>query len=102
MTENGNKQFVRSFILPAIELLIVSSLLLAFAFYGRHHLVEGNPRHNFLQLLFFACVFGGVFIVEARLHALFEKRRVFVKATKLQSRLRPSLSEYHGLSNHRG
>jgi hypothetical protein len=82
MTEKGNKQFMRSLMLPAIELLVVLSLFLGFAFYGRHHLVDGTPRHDLLKLLFFACVFGGAFIVQARLHAILEKRGVFVVEKK--------------------
>jgi len=82
MTEKGNKQFMRSFILSAIELLVVLSIFLGFPFYGRHHLVDGTPRHDLLKLLFFASVFGEAFIVQVRLHAILEKRRVFVVEEK--------------------
>lgn len=54
-----------------MELVVVWALILSFAFYGRHHVMEGDPRHDFVKLLFFACLFGGAFIIEARLYALF-------------------------------
>jgi len=76
MTENAKRSFLRSLFLPVIELVAVSTLLMSFAFYGRHHLVEGNPRDDFVKLLFFACLFGGAFIMEARLYALLRRGNV--------------------------
>jgi len=82
MAETSKRSFVKSFLLPGMELLVVVTLLLGFAFHGRYHLEDTNPRHDFVKLLFFACVFGGVLIMEARLHALFEKRGVFIVEKK--------------------
>jgi len=65
-------------LLPATELVVVCALLLSLAFYDRNHFEVGSPRHDFARLLFFTCVFGGAFIVEARLNALLRKRRVFI------------------------
>lgn len=61
-----------------MELVAVWAILMSFAFYGRHHLVEGNPRHDFVKLLFFVCLFGGAFITEARLYALLRKGNVLI------------------------
>lgn len=78
ITGTGKHTFLSSFALPVTELVVVSTLLLSFAFYGRNNFLEGNPRQDFVKLLFFSCVFGGALIVEARLHALLRKRRVLI------------------------
>lgn len=95
MAETSKRSFLKSFCLTGIELFIVVTFLLGFAFYGRYNFEDGNPRHDFLKLLFFVCVFGGALIMEARLHALFEKRGVFVAEKKPYSPRRLILSRLY-------
>jgi len=65
-----------------MELVSVWAFLLGLAAYGRYRLVQGNPRHDALRLLFFVCILGGALITETRLYALLGKRRVFMDAMK--------------------
>lgn len=76
MTENAKRPFLMSLFLPLMELVSVCAFLVSFAFYGRHHLVAGNPRDDFMKLLFFACLFGRAFIIEARLYTLLRRGNV--------------------------
>lgn len=78
MAEHAKRLFKRSLLLPVLELVVVSAFLVSFAFYARNYLVEGNHRHDFVRLLFFACIFGGAFIAEARLYALLRKGKVLI------------------------
>ncbi len=62
--------FIRCYVIPVTEIILVTAFFLGFAFYGRHNLISGNQRHNLIKLFFYACVFAGAFIINARLYSL--------------------------------
>lgn len=57
-----------------MEIIIIIAFFLGFAFYGRYNLIDGNQRHDLIKLFFYALVFGGAFIINARLHYLLGKK----------------------------